>query len=366
MIGRSFKGDLSEVSLPDILELLRVSNKTGVLTLRQDRVKKSLHIQDGNVVFALSNLPEERLGDLLLSRKLITQVQYDQSVAMLSSKKRQGRILVEMGAITPKQLWEGVQDQIRQIVYSLFNWTHGMFYFAEGELPGQENITADVGITDLIVEGIRRIQDVKELHYRFPSQGVILAQSEPQSISIHLEPFEKHVLELVNGKRTLQQICTESEIGDSQTLKVLYMLLSVGYIKAKGGKPKKVPMEKEISTDEATAIIGNYNRMFSYLYRYMMREVGPIAEHVLAKYLMELKEANASILKNVQLKKDGTLDVATIQGNLNWIRNDQKRDLLLASLNEFLYSSILAVKRTLGPEHESRVIETLKDIRPEL
>jgi hypothetical protein len=39
---------------------------------------------------------------------------------------------------------------------------------------------------------------------------------------------------------------------------------------------------------------------------------------------------------------------------------------LVTSLNEFLYSSILAVKRTLGPEHESRIIESLKDVRPEL
>ncbi len=121
-----------------------------------------------------------------------------------------------------------------------------------------------------------------------------------------------------------------------------------------------------MSSDEAAGIIGNYNRMFSYLYRYMMHEVGPITEHVLNKYLSELKETNASILKNVTLRKDGTLDGTTIQGNLNWIREDNKKDLLVTSLNEFLYSTILAVKRTLGPEHESRIIETLKDLRPEL
>ena len=146
------------------------------------------------------------------------------------------------------------------------------------------------------------------------------------------------------------------------------MLVSIGYIKVKGAKQEgdAGAAVDSLSAGEAQGIISNYNRMFSYLYRYMMREVGPIAEHVLNKYLLEIRESNSSVLKNVSLRKDGTLDEATIAGNLNWIRGELKRDALISSLNEFLYSAILAVKRTLGPEHESHVIETLRDIRPEL
>ncbi len=367
MIGKSFKGELSEISLPDVLEYLRNSRKTGVITFKHERIKKSLYIQDGNVIFASSNLPDERLGDLLLTWGWITKESYGRSVAMLTPKRRQGRILVEMGAISPKQLWEGVQEQIRYIVYSLFNWDQGIFFFSEGDLPSQENITADVGITDLIVEGIRRIKNIKGLEGRFPSRDVILARTDLGiKERIKTESFEKHVLDLVDGARAVKDVCRESEIGDSETLKVLYMLISIGYIKVKGRKMEDSTPREDISSEEAEGIIGNYNRMFSYLYRYMMREVGPITEHVLNKYLTELKETNSSILKNVALRKDGTLDGVAIQGNLNWIRGDSKKDQLVSSLNEFLYSSILAVKRTLGPEHESRVIETLKDIRPDL
>ena len=181
-----------------------------------------------------------------------------------------------------------------------------------------------------------------------------------------MEPFEKHVFDLIDGHRSIREICQESEIGDAETMKVLYMLVSIGYTRVKGRKMEQGPDRKEISADEAVVIIGNYNRMFSYLYRYMLRDVGPITEHVLNKYLSELKETGSSVFKNVSLKKDGTLDSGTIQENLKWIRADNKRELLVSSLNEFLYSSILAVKRMLGPEHESRVIESLKDLRPEL
>lgn len=368
MTGKNFKGELSAVSLPDVLEYLRVSKKTGVLSFKKERFKKSLYVKDGNVIFATSNVPEERLGDLLLTWNRITKEQYDRSVSMLTPGRRQGKILIEIGAISPKQLWEGVQDQIRSIVYSLFDWGSGIFFFSQGDLPSKENITADVNITELVVEGIRKIKDIHAVKDRFPAREVVLSKQEyGQKDRIKLEPFEKHVLDLIDGARSVEEICRDSEIGDSETLKVLYMVISIGYVKVKGKKTdgKAEDTLGAVSAEELTTIIGKYNTMFSYLYRYMMREVGPIAEHVLNKYLTEVRENNSSILKNVTMRKDGTLDQATLEGNLNWIKADSKKEALISSLNEFLYSAILAVKRTLGPEHESQVIETLKDIRPE-
>lgn len=369
MIGKRFKGDLASVGLPDVLEFLRVTRRTGVLNFKKDRLKKNLYIKDGNVIFATSSELEDRLGDLLLKWGRISKEAYDRSVAMLGSKKRQGRILVELGALTPKQLWEGVQDQIRHIVYSLFNWETGIFYFAEGELPSKENITADVSISELIVQGIRKIQEPSSLITKFPSREVILSRMDYGiKERVKLERFERYVLELIDGQKTIEEICHDSEIGDAETFKVMYMLLSIGYIKVKGKKsdPSEENVVSGISFDEVKHIIGDYNKMYSFLYRYMMREVGPIAEHVLSKYLVDLRENNSSVFKNVSLKKDGTLDEETIAGNLNWLRHESKREALVNSLNEFLYSAILAVKRTLGPDHERLVIETLKDVRPEL
>jgi hypothetical protein len=369
MIEKSFKGDLAALSLPDVLEFLRVEKRTGMLTLKRDRIKKTLYIKEGNVIFASSNLPEERLGDLLVSWGKISQEDYEKSVAMLGTKKRQGKILVEIGAITPKQLWEGVQNQIRHIVYSLFNWERGVFHFMPGELQSKENITADVSIIELIIEGIRRIKEPEALINKFPSRDVILGRMDyVLKERVKLESFEKHILDLIDGQRTLDEICKESEIGEAETFKVLYMLISIGYIKVKGKRVEAAAAEPidDVSPEEIHSIVGRYNKMFSFLYRYMIREVGPIAEHVLNKYLLEIREANSSVLKNVTLRKDGTLEEATIAGNLNWMRPENKKDALVSSLNEFLYSAILAVKRTLGPEHETQVIETLRELRPEL
>ncbi len=59
-------GTLEELGLPEILDFLSTMAKTGVLLLRNGNVTKTLHIKRGIVVFATSNIPEERFGEMLL------------------------------------------------------------------------------------------------------------------------------------------------------------------------------------------------------------------------------------------------------------------------------------------------------------
>ena len=93
--------------------------------------------------------------------------------------------------------------------------------------------------------------------------------------------------------------------------------------------------------------------MYSYVFRYMVREVGPIAENVLEKYLGTVREARKEVLRRRQAAEDGTLDAASLERNLNRLPEDRRRSPLVDALNELLYAELLAVKRTLGAEHET-------------
>ena len=103
--------------------------------------------------------------------------------------------------------------------------------------------------------------------------------------------------------------------------------------------------------------------MFTYIFSYMMKEVGPIAEHVLEKYLREVREANDLLLHKVTLTKDGTLSEEPLLRNVQMLSGKSQLEALVKGLNEFLYSGQLAVKRTLGADHEAIVIRRLNEIR---
>src|SRR2546428_13967624 len=62
------EGSLAERDVPELVQVVHERRWTGVLTLTHMGVGKSVHVQDGRLVFASSSSPDERLGVLLLRR----------------------------------------------------------------------------------------------------------------------------------------------------------------------------------------------------------------------------------------------------------------------------------------------------------
>lgn len=353
------RGGLADLPLPELLAYLRQTKATGVLSVVAGGARKSVYVRDGRVVFATSNLPNDRLGEILLREGKISVEEYEASIKALSKGKRQGRVLVEMGALSPKDFWEGVQFQVREIVHSIFPWDEGQFHFESSTLPEQERITVDLDVRDLVLSGLRAVDAAGALSERFPEPSVVLERVAGES-DAGLEAYERHVLGLVDGQRAVNDVCRESEIGDSETLKVLYALLSVGLLKPRGRKVHALDSDF-VPEDSVVSVVQSFNNMYSYVFRYMVREVGPIAENVLEKYLGGLRESRREVFAGVKLQKDGTLDMGLLEKNLDRFPEEQRRSLLVDALNELLYAELLAVKRTLGSDHEANIIKAIRE-----
>src|SRR5687767_4550969 len=175
VVPGGLKGQIADLPIPEVLQQLRVSRATGILTLVSGGARKALYLSDGRVVFASSNLPNDRLGEILLREGKITVEEYESSIKAITKGKRQGKTLVEMGALSPKDLWEGVQFQVQEIVYSVFGWDEGQFHFEESTLPEKERITVDLDIRDLVLAGIRRVDAGGRLQARFPEGDALLS-----------------------------------------------------------------------------------------------------------------------------------------------------------------------------------------------
>ncbi len=353
------RGQLSLLPLPEILQFLRGARSTGILTVVSGGARKSIYLSGGRVVFAASNLPNDRLGEILIREGKITIEEYEASIRGISRGKRQGRVLVEMGALSPKDLWEGVQFQVREIVYSIFPWEEGQFHFEESTAPEKERITVDLDAVDLIMQGTRRLDASGPIQARFPALDLVLERTPDEALP-ELESYEEHVLRLIDGERSVLEVCKDSEIGDNETLKVLYALHAAGLVRSKGKKVR--PLDQDfVPGDDLRGVVDSFNQMYAFVFKHMVHEVGPIAENVLEKYLATLRQSRPDVLQNAELKGDGTLDPSQLEHNLTKVAEDLRRGVLVDTLNELLYAEILAVKRTLGAEHEAAVIRAFRE-----
>jgi hypothetical protein len=352
------RGTLARLPLPDLLRELQAAEATGILSLSAGGARKALYFKGGRVVFATSNLPSDRLGEVLLREGKITREQNDSSLKALAAGRRQGRVLVEAGALTPEELWAAVQAQVREIVFSVFQWDEGQFHFEESVRPEKERITVDLDVPSLVIEGVRQMDPQGQVRAHHPDGLLVVERADPPPPGL-LHPWEEHVLDLVDGERSVVEICHESEAGEGQTLKALYAFLCTGIVRGKGRKVRALDQDF-VPEDTTLAVLDSFNRMFRHVLAYMVKEVGPIAENVVAKYLNTVRESRKEVLEDVPMAKDGALDEAAVERNLNRLPEDQRRAVLVDALNELLYAELYAVKRTLGADHETALVRVLR------
>src|SRR6266498_2103222 len=168
------QGDLARIQLPDVLAFISMIRATGKLTLRQSQLERCIHWKDGEIIFATSSSPEHSLGQFLLRNGKITLTQYEDSKRRVTANTRHGKLLVQMGAISPKDLWWGVKHQALEIIYSLFNWKEGSFAFLDSvdELAA-ERIVLAINTPGVIMEGIRRLDETARIKEKVPSVEMV-------------------------------------------------------------------------------------------------------------------------------------------------------------------------------------------------
>ncbi|HLG22835.1 MAG TPA: DUF4388 domain-containing protein, partial [Candidatus Manganitrophaceae bacterium] len=203
-------GRIRDVRLPTLLQFLRRERKTGILTLRRNDLHKFIYLQEGDIVFASSLYQDDRLGEMLLKAGKIKFDQYEKSVDLLKKTgKRQGTILVEEGMITPKDLFEGVLFQVKEIIASLFTWIDGEYAFDEGPLSSEDVITINMSTANLILEGVRRINDWTRLMNDLPPLNHVLqVATDPRDLfqTMNMTSMERDVMRQVDGRRSLRDI----------------------------------------------------------------------------------------------------------------------------------------------------------------
>lgn len=223
-------GDVKDMTIPWLFQSLRAEKKTGTVIFSREAAIKKVYFQNGDVIFAASNLDGDRLGDFLLRSGKLIRAQVDASTELIEKTgKKFGAILVELGFISPQDLVAGVKEQVKEIILSLFAWRDGRYIFDDSPLPSSDIIPLRLSIGNLIIEGIRG-QDWQVLRKSLPPLKTKLRPAADPSFLFQgadLEQDQQSVLSLIDGDRSIEELCTLSGLGDFNTLKAIYALLAL-------------------------------------------------------------------------------------------------------------------------------------------
>jgi hypothetical protein len=224
------KGTIGNFTLPDIFRLLSFTNKTGRLEVVRSAGDGRVFFLDGDVCFAQSSFKHELLGQRLIAAGALTESDLKRALdTNAQTGERLGRILLAQGSISEEQLNAALRGQIQDAAIDLLRWDVGAFEFESDGRLGEE-IPISVSVETLIMESARRLEELELIKKKIPSHEVVVViarapEGEPD-ISLTLE--EQRVLTLLDGRRTVGEVCSEANLDKLSGYRILYGFVSAG------------------------------------------------------------------------------------------------------------------------------------------
>ena len=230
-----YRGDLSQTALPEILYTIDRFQVPGVIEASRDGVIKQVYIKEGNVVHATSTDRADSLGSYLQRSGVLSPDVYLETMRERErTQKRYGVLLIERGLLSPSEVYRAIRKQIESIVWSLFYWQEGSVIFSIGEFREPDSVRIQLPMRQVILQGIKRAPDAKALVTRLGRKETILepCYKMEQLIELALDADEYKVLTLVDGKRSLFDVCTQGPHSAAENAKVLYAFQILQLIRA--------------------------------------------------------------------------------------------------------------------------------------
>lgn len=248
----ALKGNLKDVGLNQLLNLIYLARKTGALTVQSDSGGSSAHLffREGKLIQASMGNQVTRLTDILMKVGKLTadQAKAVRARSQVDTDKELGLLMIQSGMLNQNDIIQGVKSYLLESVYQLFTWRNGVFRFDANVLPPEERITVAVSLDHLIIEGSRRVQEWEQLRDELPDLDVPLRfveRPETNLRNINLSVEQWKVISFINARNTIRQIGNFLKIDEFQIRRVVYGLQSAGLVEVMataGGGSAAVPL----------------------------------------------------------------------------------------------------------------------------
>jgi hypothetical protein len=176
-------GAIDEIPLPDLMQLLSTSRKSGVLSVRGE-------------------------GGL-------------------------GRIYLRKGQIYYSTIDDSYDLSPRKAAFRMLTWERGTF---ELEAPDEKSVLEEIqdSTEALLMEGMRQLDEYRRIEGELPARDQILALPTPLQAPLkELTPGDLDMLQLVINLGQMQAVLDRSPKTDLETAETLLKLLQKEYVVAK-------------------------------------------------------------------------------------------------------------------------------------
>jgi tetratricopeptide (TPR) repeat protein len=235
-------GDLTEGVVPGLLREIYVGQRNGSLTLVRGEERQSLRFRRGHIVNAHTNVLEERLGEMLVRRGLLSETDLARATAIVvRDGRRLGEVLAELELMDGNGLEDAVALHVHEMLAKVFLWHEGSYAFEEElEAEAGQELTLKLSTGELILEAVQAVRDPDVVRFALGDMDRVLALSNDPRLrfqNLTLSPEDGFVLSRVDGLTSANEIVQMIPLPPERTHRSLLGLLSAGVVEFVSVRP---------------------------------------------------------------------------------------------------------------------------------
>ena len=221
------------------------AGKSGALISETGDAKRLVFFGGGELVGARSNVPEERLGEVMVREQQITATELDHAISFIRSGRKLGQILVELGYLGGGEIERFIRIQIIDIAGAILMSPSDRLVFSE-QMEVEAVTLSPVSIGDVFLYAVKCLPDVALYRENVLIEDYVLEQTAGAlavASGMELTPEQGTLLDLVDSEHTVGEILKSSQLDEEDAVRTLIALHQAGVVELK---------ERRVSADPPT------------------------------------------------------------------------------------------------------------------
>jgi curved DNA-binding protein CbpA len=219
------KGKLADQPLAELTREISVKRLSGTLRLEHERAQTAVYFENGQVVYAASNLRSLRLREYLTKRAAVSESVLARFQNNLSDLDFAGA-LAASGTLRQKDIEALLAILVSDVLRVALLWTEGVWEFDErARLAGSVNLSLDTGT--LLREAAQRMPS-HFVSQRFRNAAETISRASDVSPTSNLSPGEGFILSRLDHNLKLAELIMLSGLPEIEARRAIYGLALSG------------------------------------------------------------------------------------------------------------------------------------------
>jgi hypothetical protein len=209
-------GDLNDFALTDMLAMIAQRGKSGTLRLSTATDRITLSFDRGVISAVSSGEINQHIGRLLVRHGYVREEQVEQGLvlqALSTPRRRLGEVLVDIGAVTRRQVADAVASQLKSSLVRLLIEPIGTFAFTPSEADGPAVVRdAENRIDSVMREALQLAGEWLENHPERQTVAISDDEVDPNWPAELSDTDRTILLSILNGSTELHTLALESSL----------------------------------------------------------------------------------------------------------------------------------------------------------